>query len=623
MLIDTLKYLLLSKEGPEKVDLEVTVNKFNKHVKLFTEKMKSCQNVSEEDADEISTFATLVNEIAYFAPEYDYDDLPYNGFRSNVKLWTVILESALNIDNKHHHLNQFISVIKESRFLLEYCIDYHKRNYAESYPNEDAKMFAEKMSLHFNDNGRRWRIINKDPFNFPQLVPSVRFTADFMRRYSTWHLPDLEICQKLKVFLVQDYMARKLSWKLSNLTVDDVTHCARAFGESAHSKLSMIYGFISFFDKNHPISESIHPLLSSPFFIDISGIDNVKLVKNINISSTQRPIHSQVIRTPMNKASNISRYKNKLLIFVHGGAFIAPKAEAAEHIYITPWSESMPELTIINFDYSLAPESKFPTQIQELVDLYLWLRGYNNSSDSVKELLGFIPNDIVISGESAGGHIALSATLVLNDIKMMFDKNIKMPKALVLMCPKVTLCYHQYPSSISSGWDLIIFPQLLPIVGQAYIPLKKDGNAMSENTKCWDVNQNLKHNHNYQTNSYYVDDDPIEDATIRLLSIEEQRLLLSLDVYRKNLHFYKSDYLTVLNYGRYQELSDINLKIVSFEFDPFLDETVLLAKKWKGKVEMKVFDNLCHGAFIFRHFSSEVRKAYFETQKMIQSALLE
>lgn len=646
MIIEGLKYLFLSKNGMEPLSMDETIRKLNKVIKGFIEKIKAFEEISESDREIISNFATTLNEIASFAPKYDYDTIPHNGYRSIVKLWTQIMERGLNLE-RSDQVKEFISVINESKFLIDFCLDYNERNYANYYPNEDAKIIANGMSFLFKDGGRRWCMLNQKPFNFPQLAPSVRLAADFMRRYAAMHISDLTFFQRLRVFFSQEYMARKLSQTLTELTVDQIAYCARAFGETAHSKLLLIHRIESFFNKHQPKSTSIYPRLSSPYVIDISGQNKVALVKQEpGIASDQRSIHSQVIRTEPLNGEGENNLK-KLVIFLHGGAFVAPKAAAAEHVYITPWSRATPGATFINFDYSLSPESRFPTQIQELLDFYLWLIGYKNSSDSVETLIGFVPNEIIFSGESAGGHLALSVTLILNDIKRTFDPNLKMPKSLVLMYPKVTLCYHQYPSSISSGWDLIIFPQLLPIVGQAYIPLiqdaqvgvdpedaqvgvdAKDATFLKEKYSL-DPNQNKKFKNGTDANQNQTfngdanqnrDAKQKRDAKLRILSTEEQTPLSPMDIYRRDLNFLESSYLTALNYDKYEDLASISLKIMTFEFDPFLDESVCLAKRWKGGVDMKVFDNCCHAAVIFRHVSKEAKLAHLEAQRMIQTAL--
>lgn len=637
MITEGLKYLFLSKNGIEPLSMDQTMKKFNKLIKRFIEKMKIFEEISQSDYDIISTFATSVNEIASFAPKYDYDTIPHNGFRSIIKLWTQIMEAAMNLE-RADSVKEFISVVGESKFLIDFCLDYNERNYANYYPNEDAKIIANSMSLLFKDGGRRWRFLNRKPFNFPQLAPSIRLAADFMRRYAAMHISGLTFFQRLRVFFSQKYMVRKLSRTLTELTVDQIAYCARAFGETAQSKLVLIHRIESFFKKHQPKSTSIYPRLSSPYVIDVSDQNKVALVRRESgIASDQRSIHSQIIRTEPLNGEGENNLK-KVVIFLHGGAFVAPKAAAAEHMYITPWSRATPGATFINFDYSLSPEARFPKQLQELLDFYFWLIGFENSSDSVETLIGFIPNEIIFSGESAGGHLALSMMLILNDIKQTFDPNLKMPKSLILMYPKVTLCYHQYPSSISSGWDLIIFPQLLPIVGQAYIPLIQDAKlgvdtrdaTFLKEKYSLDPNQNQKFKNGTDANQNQIlkgdaksdgDANQNGDAKLRILSTEEQMPLSPMDIYRRDLNFLESSYLTALNYDRYEDLASISLKIMTFEFDPFLDESVCLAKRWKGGVDMKVFGNCCHAAVIFRHVSNEAKLAHLEAQRMIQTAL--
>ena len=66
------------------------------------------------------------------------------------------------------------------------------------------------------------------------------------------------------------------------------------------------------------------------------------------------------------------------------------------------------QMTVISVDYRLAPEFKFPTQIDEVITVYNWLLEHGH---------GFLvnPNRIGLGGKSAGANIAISTCLKLAD----------------------------------------------------------------------------------------------------------------------------------------------------------------------------------------------------------------
>lgn len=49
--------------------------------------------------------------------------------------------------------------------------------------------------------------------------------------------------------------------------------------------------------------------------------------------------------------------------------------------------------------------------------------------------------------------------------------------------------------------------------------------------------------------------------------------------------------------------------MIGLHFDPFLDDNVSMAKKWKGKVSFDVLDELQHGFLNFMPFVDEAKKA--------------
>lgn len=60
---------------------------------------------------------------------------------------------------------------------------------------------------------------------------------------------------------------------------------------------------------------------------------------------------------------------------------------------------NIPGSFLISVDYRLAPENKLPDQLQDGLDVYLWLL---SGHESVKEMLGFEPKDVILKGDSAG-----------------------------------------------------------------------------------------------------------------------------------------------------------------------------------------------------------------------------
>lgn len=103
---------------------------------------------------------------------------------------------------------------------------------------------------------------------------------------------------------------------------------------------------------------------------------------------------------------------DKVIIYIHGGAFAFYPADVTL-VSSVPLADAT-GLRIITIDYTLAPHAKYNQIADEIIAFYQAL---------LKE---YKPENIAMYGDSAGGAIAASAVL------KMRDKNIKMPKALVL-----------------------------------------------------------------------------------------------------------------------------------------------------------------------------------------------
>ncbi|WP_145317582.1 alpha/beta hydrolase [Paenibacillus xylanexedens] len=88
---------------------------------------------------------------------------------------------------------------------------------------------------------------------------------------------------------------------------------------------------------------------------------------------------------------------------MHGGGFILGQAEMDD-----PWCRLIADradCVVMNIDYSLAPEHKFPTAVHECYDVVQWVHA-NSESFSVN------PTLFAIGGHSAGGNLAAAVCLL-------------------------------------------------------------------------------------------------------------------------------------------------------------------------------------------------------------------
>jgi acetyl esterase/lipase len=131
--------------------------------------------------------------------------------------------------------------------------------------------------------------------------------------------------------------------------------------------------------------------------------------------------------------------KNKLILYIHGGAYISGSAHANSTGMI-PISDQT-GIPVLAIDYRLAPEAPFPGGLEDCKTVYRWLLRQ-----------GYQARDIVILGESAGGGLALAATLSLR------NEGAPLPAALVLLSPWTDLTRssdtdYTLATHSTLGWD--------------------------------------------------------------------------------------------------------------------------------------------------------------------------
>ena len=118
----------------------------------------------------------------------------------------------------------------------------------------------------------------------------------------------------------------------------------------------------------------------------------------------------------------VQRRDDRRLIYLHGGGYIAGSAKANA---IAPSTMAdLLEESVFSIDYTLAPASRFEQTTDEVVAVF----------DAMNRG-GISPNRTVLFGDSAGGGLAVAATL------KMRDRGKQMPAALALWSPYLDLLF--------------------------------------------------------------------------------------------------------------------------------------------------------------------------------------
>lgn len=116
--------------------------------------------------------------------------------------------------------------------------------------------------------------------------------------------------------------------------------------------------------------------------------------------------------------------KNPLpvIVSVHGGGFVYGYKEAYFHYCLFLASQGF---VVVNFNYHLAPEKKFPTQLEDINKVFVWMK--ENKDKYYMDL-----NNIFVVGDSAGGQLASHYLTIYSNPKFARLFNFEVPHEVVI-----------------------------------------------------------------------------------------------------------------------------------------------------------------------------------------------
>lgn len=141
-----------------------------------------------------------------------------------------------------------------------------------------------------------------------------------------------------------------------------------------------------------------------------------RIPKGVTVTNAEADgIHAKWI-SPSNEKSG------KVVLHLHGGGYVTGGADSHLMMCI-PMAQTL-KTKIFLPEYRLAPEYPFPAAVDDAVKVYRWMMTQ-----------GYAPKDIILSGDSAGGGLALATILRLR------DSGEPLPAAIVCMSPWTDLTF--------------------------------------------------------------------------------------------------------------------------------------------------------------------------------------
>ena len=106
----------------------------------------------------------------------------------------------------------------------------------------------------------------------------------------------------------------------------------------------------------------------------------------------------------MDKKPKNRSLQSKIIIHFHGGGFVVMDSFSHQN-YTRRWANDL-SVPIFSVDYRLAPKNPYPDPVNDCYQAYVWIVTHAESQ------LGFKPDHIILTGDSAGGHLSISTAIL-------------------------------------------------------------------------------------------------------------------------------------------------------------------------------------------------------------------
>lgn len=138
-------------------------------------------------------------------------------------------------------------------------------------------------------------------------------------------------------------------------------------------------------------------------------------------------------------APDAGRQRLPVIVELHGGGYVSCYKEInAQHgQYLASKG-----FRVVNINYTLCPEGDLSTILNELSDALDWVGGHADAC-------GFDPDRVCLTGDSAGGHIALLAAALYTSGHLAEAFGVRVPRqrvaAYAMSCPQGSFAWRHLP----------------------------------------------------------------------------------------------------------------------------------------------------------------------------------
>jgi len=142
--------------------------------------------------------------------------------------------------------------------------------------------------------------------------------------------------------------------------------------------------------------------------------------------------------------------KERIILFCHGGGFQI--GSIGSHFSLVRRLAEAAQARVLMFEYRLAPEHRCPAAVEDAVEAYRWLLDQ-----------GIPPSRIALSGDSAGGALAVGIAVAAR------DNGLPIPACMALISPWLDLTMRGESYLSRAELDIFSKPQQLAAMSRAYL----------------------------------------------------------------------------------------------------------------------------------------------------------
>ena len=407
---------------------------------------------------------------------FNYQENKSEWIKMKSKMKIIQITNKIDMFSRLDDINKNLSVVYSSINSLEnhltnnFILDYSLKGALMTYyfiRKEEAKFEADKIKINPDINILRkiWGLSEtKEVKKMLKLaLPSIELRKSFYIKRNEQDIINIEAISKM-IDIIRD---EKFQIKLNNQSISSISTFKKYKLFDKEPKLRKKETLL----ENENIYSEVNPKRSNRF-------KSKKELKSLNKSQKKLNyikvilIHNSFLKLnlPEEKDSFLNKLlccvsshhnsndvsKQSIILHIHGGGFITLSPLSHEN-YIREIVNKT-GIATLSVDYRLSPEYSFPSALDDVYQIYMWLIENGESDMNLK-----IKN-VILLGDSAGGNLILALVYIL------LIRGIKLPNLILLAYPSVKMT--KVPLSLSyinSLYDPMLDFNLLNFCRKSYL----------------------------------------------------------------------------------------------------------------------------------------------------------